>query len=439
MKASDQPAKFPVPFGNDAGAGFIRSIPEASQIPITPGAASLTDGFPPLTFQPKASGGVPPFGQDVNGIHFQETALIRWLQAGGLPIYDAAYSTAIGGYPNGAVLVKAAANGFWISTVDDNTTDPDTGGANWNSLVGTDGFLQIANDLSELTATAATARTNISAAKSGANSDITSLATPTVTAPARYDNSSLIVSSAFVNLAIPFVQGFYKNLKISGTPGAAVIAYSADNVVLVRSTFAATFGGLSGSINLASAGVLNSLDTGTLASNTQYYIWAVSDGATFGAVASLSNSAPNAAITGTYPFVAYIGSFRTGTSGIIGFVQAGAWTRYTASATVGLPELGVGDSTGNWQACSVSNSVPPTAAAISVLITGPLNGTSSAGAAPNNLNAFSATKNYPIIFSSSGGFGAMAIWELESSNVYVASTGSTTGTLYCQGYRDNKL
>jgi hypothetical protein len=301
------------------------------------------------------------------------------------------------------------------------------------------GFLQVANDLSELTATAATARTNISAAKSGANTDITSLATPTVTAPARYDNSSRIVSSAFVALAAPHVEGFYKNLKISGSPGATSISYSADSVVLMTTSFVLTDGGLSGTINLGSSGVINGLDTGTLNGNTAYYIWAVSNGTTFGAVASLSNSAPNAAITGTYPFVAYIGSFRTGTSGILGFVQSGARTRYVASSTQTLPLLGTGDSSGVFRACSVSSVIPPSAQIISVQLSGALNSSSSVGAAPNNAIAFGGTANFPYLLLSNAGFSIEADWVLESSNVYIASTGSISGSLYCLGYINGKL
>ena len=61
MLASAIPIKFPIPFGNSAGGGYIRPIPQASQIGIANGAASLTDGFPPLNFLPLGSGGVPPF------------------------------------------------------------------------------------------------------------------------------------------------------------------------------------------------------------------------------------------------------------------------------------------------------------------------------------------------------------------------------------------
>lgn len=131
MQASQIPVKFPIPFAADAGAGFIRPIPVASQITITPGAASLTDGFPPLNFIAEGSGGIPPFGQDENGILNQITAWSQWQNAGATVLYDSAFSTAIGGYPKGALLYAASGGFWWLSTVDNNATDPDTGGAGW--------------------------------------------------------------------------------------------------------------------------------------------------------------------------------------------------------------------------------------------------------------------------------------------------------------------
>lgn len=132
MQDSNIPTKFPIPFANAAGGGFVRPIPQASQIGIHDGWASLTDGFVPLNFQAVSAGGVPPFGQDVNGILFQITSWLRWYGAGGPITYDAAYSTAIGGYPRGAIVGSATAFGAqWISTAENNTTNPDTGGAGW--------------------------------------------------------------------------------------------------------------------------------------------------------------------------------------------------------------------------------------------------------------------------------------------------------------------
>jgi|GEM_PF-2842809 len=131
MLASAQPVFFNIPFANGADASHKRAIPQGSQIGVTGGAASLTDGFPPLNFLPISAGGIPPFGQDVNGILNEISASVQWLQAGGLSKYNAAFSAGIGGYPNGAVLLNASGTGFWVSIADNNTSNPDVGGANW--------------------------------------------------------------------------------------------------------------------------------------------------------------------------------------------------------------------------------------------------------------------------------------------------------------------
>jgi hypothetical protein len=128
MNDSNIPVKISLPFAN---AGTKNTIPVASQIGVTAGAASFTDGFPPLTFTPLASGGVPPFGADFNGILNALSAMLQWESAGGLFPYDAAFSTAVSGYPKGALLAKSGFNGYWQNLVDGNTSNPDTGGANW--------------------------------------------------------------------------------------------------------------------------------------------------------------------------------------------------------------------------------------------------------------------------------------------------------------------
>jgi hypothetical protein len=134
MQQSDHPSRFPIPFGASAGASYIRTIPTD---PVTPSGsdapASLTEGFPPECFLPESSGGIPPNGKDFNGILNQITAMCRWLAAGGPAVYNSAFATAIGGYPKGARLTSTSNPGLeWISTADNNLTDPGGGSAaNW--------------------------------------------------------------------------------------------------------------------------------------------------------------------------------------------------------------------------------------------------------------------------------------------------------------------
>lgn len=144
MQFSGIPSKFAMPWGENAASGTIRAIPPASQIGITAGAASLNDGFPPVTLLPVGAGGTPPFAQDMNGILNQITAWSQWQQAGGPVTYDAAFQAAVGGYPNGSVVNSATTFGvIWLCTADNNVTNPDTGGAGWVSGGGQGRLLNI--------------------------------------------------------------------------------------------------------------------------------------------------------------------------------------------------------------------------------------------------------------------------------------------------------
>ncbi|SDR17983.1 hypothetical protein [Paraburkholderia tuberum] len=136
MEAKQFPTLMPVPF---AQHGQRNDIPQQSQIGTTKGAASLVDGFPPLTMTDPLKGGIPPFGKDVNGILYLLALTARWAQLGGSFTYNGSFANDpnVGGYPQGAVLLRADLSGFWFNLADNNTTDPDAadGSArNWLSL-----------------------------------------------------------------------------------------------------------------------------------------------------------------------------------------------------------------------------------------------------------------------------------------------------------------
>jgi len=83
---------------------------------------------------PIVAGGIPPSGADFNGILNLVSAAARWAQAGGGYRYDAGFSSAVGGYPRGAMVLKSNFSGYWLNTVENNTSNPDTGGAGWTDL-----------------------------------------------------------------------------------------------------------------------------------------------------------------------------------------------------------------------------------------------------------------------------------------------------------------
>lgn len=68
------------------------------------GRASFQNGFPQETSTPIASGGVPPKRQDFNAMGYIPMSHNFFAQNGGLYTFNTSVSSAIGGYPKGAVL-----------------------------------------------------------------------------------------------------------------------------------------------------------------------------------------------------------------------------------------------------------------------------------------------------------------------------------------------
>lgn len=128
MLASSIPYKFSYPWASSAGGSYVTaSIPATA----TGAAASQALGFPPITATDPGAGGVPPNIADMNGAMYYATLWAQWQQAGSPVRYDGTFSTAIGGYPAGAVLASTTPGVSWVSTADNNTANPDSGGANW--------------------------------------------------------------------------------------------------------------------------------------------------------------------------------------------------------------------------------------------------------------------------------------------------------------------
>lgn len=149
------PALIVKPFGADA-AGANITLPIPVEPTLTPGQASFDLGFPPVTMlDPVSQAGVPPFGQDFNGLLYMITAYLVWLQGGGGFVYDADFVAENGGYNEGAILRSVDdPTRQWVSTADDNSTDPDSPGAlNWIPVGSGQGYITamvpagISNDL----------------------------------------------------------------------------------------------------------------------------------------------------------------------------------------------------------------------------------------------------------------------------------------------------
>ena len=128
MQLSNQPAKLVIAFAN---SGAKNTIPVPSQIGITAGAASYTDGFPPLTRTDPTKGGTGVAGLDMNGILNEVSAPALWYSGGGGFPYDPVWSAAVGGYPQGARVMRSDGDGYWLSTADNNTTNPESSPVGW--------------------------------------------------------------------------------------------------------------------------------------------------------------------------------------------------------------------------------------------------------------------------------------------------------------------
>lgn len=132
-----RPTNLTIPF---AFTGGKNTIPTASQIGITPGAASLTDGFPPLTRTPVTAGGVPPAGLDMNGILYELSAHAVFAGGGQRYQFDATLAAAIGGYPIGTVLQSDDGLSEYINVLAANSTNfnstPASIGVSWIPYAG---------------------------------------------------------------------------------------------------------------------------------------------------------------------------------------------------------------------------------------------------------------------------------------------------------------
>lgn len=127
MLLSQIPAKIPSAFGS-GNPTVVQPIPATG---AATGRASWASAFTAVNMTPISGGGIPPFGVDMNGVLNAISAWAVWQGAGGPVRFDAAYAVKITGYPQGAMLQATSGLGFWLSTADNNSNNPDAGGGGW--------------------------------------------------------------------------------------------------------------------------------------------------------------------------------------------------------------------------------------------------------------------------------------------------------------------
>lgn len=123
-----QPDIITVPFGENAAPETINPIPVTRDSGDDPQQATWSEGFPRVTMQPLVTGGIPPKGQDFNGILKALSEHTVFQNAGGVYRWSADV-VAAGGYDKGAVVQADDGIRSYVSITDGNTQA--LGGSNW--------------------------------------------------------------------------------------------------------------------------------------------------------------------------------------------------------------------------------------------------------------------------------------------------------------------
>lgn len=140
MLQSGAPVQLITPFAQGATGSLINNVPLVPFGGQPAGQVAYSTGFTITNFTAIASGGVPPWGADMNGLLFNATEAQIYAQAGYVYPFNATFSTGVGGYPKGGRVAMTSGLGLWISTADSNTTNPDTAAnAGWVAALANQG------------------------------------------------------------------------------------------------------------------------------------------------------------------------------------------------------------------------------------------------------------------------------------------------------------
>lgn len=121
-----EPAKIITPW---ADTGSKNPIPQNAN--NTTGEAGYDKGFPDITMTPPEAGGIPPSGMDFNGVLYEITEVLRYMQSGGMPYFNSSLSAAIGGYPVGAIVIGSDGTSLYQNITNGNANDPSLNTAGW--------------------------------------------------------------------------------------------------------------------------------------------------------------------------------------------------------------------------------------------------------------------------------------------------------------------
>lgn len=124
MNSSDSPTRIVKAFGVN---GSKNTIPvESNSSTTSNGVATFDTGFPPITMQPLSAGGIPPSGQDFNGVLYAVTLQQQWQNAGMTYAYNSTFASQINGYPKGAIIPSTVYTGQWLNLNEANSSSPES-------------------------------------------------------------------------------------------------------------------------------------------------------------------------------------------------------------------------------------------------------------------------------------------------------------------------
>lgn len=230
------------------------------------------------------------------------------------------------------------------------------------------------------------------------------------------------------------------NTKIDVT-WASVIMVNSSNLSFVNST--PTTVTIDASVNAA----VNRLDTGSLTTNTWYYIWIISNGSTTGALLSLSSTAPT--MPSGYTYKTRAGSCRTDGSSVLYRFRARdrdlRWT-VVASSNVAAPMSMVSPAnTQTRTAIATGNFAPPTASRIQVIAASDGGANHGVVIAPNNDAGYgtaAVSAGSTTAFGATNGGGGSSVEGgaflydilLESTNIYYSSQSAAASNAMIAAY-----
>jgi len=244
-----------------------------------------------------------------------------------------------------------------------------------------------------------------------------------------------LLSTAIATPTLGTLPSAFKNLSIKVASNTTV-AVAGDFVTLYDGTSTVTVPE-SSTINLGTSGVVNSLDTGTIAIDTWYSIWVISNGTTVGGLASTSATAP--VMPAGYTFKARVGWVQTihGSATLYGTWQLGRRAQYVlglAQTSTTYPSIVGGSNGSTMTATSVVRFAPPTASVLYFNLFTP--SSSVASVAANSQASFDAAGVIVSDNNSGNATRSQGGVLLESTNIYYGSSNASVN-LSAIGWDDN--